>query len=68
VKSEPYLHPAIISILQTKIFPGSQVVPGLIYEDSYVSSVEVDSDKEIPKPMMFIVALAVGFSLTPLHL
>ena len=68
VKSEPYLHPAIISILRTQIFSGSRVAPGLIYEDSFVSSVELDSDKEVPKPMMCIVALAVCFSFTLLCL
>ncbi|KAJ3978685.1 hypothetical protein F5890DRAFT_1559858 [Lentinula detonsa] len=60
--SEPYRHPAIVAVMRKYFFSGHKSL-GHRFHDTFSSSVNSDSSKEIPWAMLGIVVVAIFAAL-----
>ncbi|KAJ3712984.1 hypothetical protein DFJ43DRAFT_1161260 [Lentinula guzmanii] len=60
--NEPYRHPAITSVLH-KYFFNDKAALGYRFSQTFKSSVENDDAKEIPRPMLALVTVAIFAAL-----
>ncbi|KAJ3742376.1 hypothetical protein DFH05DRAFT_1461488 [Lentinula detonsa] len=60
--SEPYLHPAIITVLH-KFFFHSRKSLGRRFQDTFLSTVDSDNAKKIPQAMLALVSVAIFAAL-----
>ena len=64
VKNQPYSQATIISVLCLIIFAKGKNSPAVTFTQYFMSSLDDNDEKEIPVPMMCLVAIAVHFSHT----
>src|ERR1700733_1799346 len=64
VKNQPYGQAAIVSVLRSVIFAKGKNSPAVTFTQYFTSSLDDNDEKEIPVPMMCLVAIAVRFSHT----
>ncbi|KAJ3749395.1 hypothetical protein DFH05DRAFT_1593878 [Lentinula detonsa] len=60
--SEPYRHPAIVAVMRKYFFSGHKSL-GHRFHDTFSSSVNSNSSKEIPRAMLGIVVVAIFAAL-----